>query len=198
MLKAATSACPWDVAAPSLWLPDRADQRVRAPPRTLTSVEQISEPTTELDIEIDAPVDDVWKVVSNVTRIPEWSPVCHRCEWVDGASVPAVGARFRGHNKLNGARWSRECEISAVEPDRVLAFSTLFKGQESTRWRYRLEATASGTRVFEAYQVVMIPRWVRALRRLPGAMAKTEQDTRQNIGTSLERLKAVVERDRRS
>ncbi len=156
-------------------------------------MEQITEPTTELAIEIDAPPDAVWRVVSDVTRIPEWSPVCHRCEWIDGATAPVVGARFRGHNKLNGARWSRDCEITAAEPGALLAFSTRFKGEESTRWRYRLEPAGSGSRVREAYQVVMVPRWVRAMRLLPGAMAKTARDTRKNIETSLERLKRVVE-----
>ncbi len=156
-------------------------------------MEQISEPTVEREIEIDAPVDAVWRVVSDVTRIPEWSPVCHRCEWLDGATAPAVGARFRGHNKLNGARWSRECEITAAEPGTVFAFSTTFKGQESTRWRYRLEPTGSGTRVREAYEVVMIPRWVRAMRRLPGALAKTERDAQRNLEVSLGNLKRVLE-----
>jgi uncharacterized protein YndB with AHSA1/START domain len=157
-------------------------------------VEQITEPTTELAIEIDAPVADVWRIVTDVTRIPEWSPACHRCEWLDGAHEAIVGARFRGHNKLNGARWSRDCEITAVEPGVVFAFSTSFKGEESTRWRYRFEPAGSGTKVSEAYQVVMVPLWVRAMRRLPGAMAKTERDTKQNIETSLDRLKAIAER----
>ncbi len=165
------------------------------PRPSLRPVDQITEPTTELDITIDVPPADVWRVVTDITRIPEWSPVCHRCEWIDGATAPVVGARFRGHNRLNGARWSRECTITAAEPNEVFAFSTSFKGQESTRWRYRLESTGSGTRVSEAYQVVMVPRWVRALRRLPGAGAKTDRDTQQNIETSLTRLKAVLERE---
>jgi uncharacterized protein YndB with AHSA1/START domain len=163
---------------------------------SLRPVEQITEPTTQLEIEVAAAPADVWRVVADVTRTPEWSPVCHRCEWLDGSAGPVVGARFRGHNKLNGARWSRDCEVTAAETGEVFAFSTSFKGQESTRWRYRFEPAAKGTRVSEAYQVVMVPRWVRAMRRLPGAMAKTERDTQQNIVTSLDRLKAIIERER--
>ena len=45
-------------------------------------MEQITEPTTELSLEIDAAPADVWRIVADVTRIPEWSPVCHRVEWV--------------------------------------------------------------------------------------------------------------------
>lgn len=156
-------------------------------------MDQITEPTTELAVEIGAPPADVWRIVADVTRIPEWSPVCHRCEWIEDAEAGAVGAHFRGHNRLNGARWSRDCVVTAAEPGEVFAFSTLFKGQESTRWRYRFEPTDSGTRVSEAYQIVTMPRWVRMLRRLPGALAKTERDTQRNIETSLARLKAVAE-----
>ncbi len=153
----------------------------------------ITEPTAESSIVIDAPPGRLWDVVAEVTRIPEWSPVCHQVEWMDASTAAVVGARFRGHNRLNGARWTRDCVITEAVPGSVLAFSTLFKGEESTRWRYRLEAQGSSTRVSEAYQVVMVPRWVRVMRRLPGAAAKSERDTASNISTSLERLKAITE-----
>jgi polyketide cyclase/dehydrase/lipid transport protein len=156
-------------------------------------VQQIGEPTAELSVEVEASPDACWAVVSDVSRTPEWSPVCHRVEWTGDRREPFVGARFRGHNRLNGARWSRECVVTAADPGRVFAFSTLFKGQESTRWRYRFELAGSKTRITEEYQSVMVPAWVRLLRRIPGAMAKTERDTRSNVATSLERLKAIVE-----
>ena len=136
-----------------------------------------------MSIAIDAPVDRVWAIVSDPTRTPEWSPVCYRCEWIE------EGKRFRGFNRLNGARWSRECVVTAWEPPHVFGFSTLFKDRESTRWRYTVE----DGRLTEAYQVVLVPRWVRALRRLPGAMAKTERDMRRNIDASLGRIKALAE-----
>lgn len=153
----------------------------------------ITNPDAELSIVVAAPAATVWSTVADVTRIPEWSPVCHRVEWLGDSRGPAVGARFRGHNRLNGARWSRECVITECEPEKLLSFSTLFKGEESTRWRYALQAEGEGTRVSEAYEIVSMPLWVRLLRRMPGAAAKSERDTRSNLGTSLERLKAIVE-----
>ncbi len=156
-------------------------------------MQPIGTPTTEQSIDVDAPPEVVWAILADVTRTPEWSPVCHRCEWIDGHREPVVGARFRGHNRLNGARWSRECVVTAAEPGRLFAFSALFKGQESTRWRYRTEVLETGTRLSEAYEIVMVPPWLRALRRLPAVVAKTERDTQANISTSLERLKALAE-----
>lgn len=160
----------------------------------MTATAPITEPTAESSADVAATPQEVWAIVADVTRTPEWSPVCVRCEWVGDARQPVVGARFRGHNRLNGARWSRTCVVTESEPGAVFAFSTEFKGQESTRWRYRLEPTATGTRVTEAYQVVLIPPWLRVLRRLPGVVAKSERDTRWNIATSLDRLKALAER----
>lgn len=156
-------------------------------------MDTITEPTAESSIVVDVPAAELWDIVADVTRIPEWSPVCHRVEWLDPTHDAVVGARFRGHNKLNGARWSRDCVITEADPGRVLAFSTMFKGQESTRWRYRLEPTGASTTVSEAYQVVLIPPWLRLLRRLPGVVAKSERDTAWNVSTSLERLKAIAE-----
>ena len=156
----------------------------------------LGQPTAADDVDVAAAPVDVWAVVADVTRTPEWSPVCHRCEWIDGSSSPVVGARFRGHNRLNGARWSRDCVVTEAEPGVVFAFSTLFRGEESTRWRYRIEPRGTGSRLEEAYEIVRIPPWIRVLRLVPGMKSKSERDTRSNLATSLARIKEIVERGR--
>lgn len=156
-------------------------------------MQPLAEADDEATVLVEASPVAVWAVIADVTRIPEWSPVCHRVEWVAPSAAAEPGARFRGHNKLNGARWSRVCEITIADPGRELAFSTEFKGRESTRWRYALRAESGGTRVTESYEIVSMPRWVQLLRRIPGAVAKSERDTRTNLSTSLDRLKAIVE-----
>jgi uncharacterized protein YndB with AHSA1/START domain len=145
-------------------------------------------------VEVDAPRDAVWALVSDPIRTPEWSPVCHTVEWTDGASGVEVGATFRGHNRLNGARWSRDCRITLVDPGRSFAWSTYFRGDESTRWRYDLEPLDSGsTRLTETYEVVRVPRWIRTLWLLPPLREKSRRDTEQNLATSLARIRAIAE-----
>lgn len=156
----------------------------------------MGDPTAEASIDIQAPADEIWAIVADVTRTPEWSPVCRRCDWLDEPGTAEVGARFRGYNRLNGVRWSRAGEVTHAEPGRLFAFSTEFRGRESTRWRYRFEPVGSATRVREAYEVVTFPPWIRTLRRLPGVKAKSDRDTRWNLATSLERLKAIAESTR--
>ena len=145
-------------------------------------------------ITIGAPPANVWALVGDPRRTPEWSPVCHRIDWVGPAAQPEAGARFVGHNKLNGFRWKRECRIGTYDTEREIAYSTFVKGRESTRWRYRLTPTDDGTvEVEEAYQVVSLPTWVSLLRKLPGAMKKTERDVQENLSGSLSRLKELAE-----
>ena len=55
-------------------------------------------------IHMSAPPEQVWDLVSDVTRIGSYSPETFEAEWIDGATGPAVGARFRGHVKRNGDR----------------------------------------------------------------------------------------------
>ena len=53
-------------------------------------------------VNVQAPPEPVWDLVSDVTKIGRYSPETFEAEWLDGAHGPAVGARFRGHVKRNG------------------------------------------------------------------------------------------------
>ncbi len=49
--------------------------------------------------DLAAPADHVYALISDITRMSEWSPECIHCEWTDEATGPAVGARFKARNK---------------------------------------------------------------------------------------------------
>src|SRR5688572_17347317 len=106
----------------------------------------------EADIDIAADPATVWMLVSDVARMGEWSPVCRRVEYLDGATCASEGVRFVGHNQQLGARWSRTCVITGYAPERELGFHTLFRDAVGTRWRYSLEPSSAGTRVVESYE----------------------------------------------
>jgi uncharacterized protein YndB with AHSA1/START domain len=145
-------------------------------------------------MEIAAAPEHVWSLVVDVTRMGEWSPGCRGCEWTDGAVGPEVGARFVGHSRQGIVRWSRLCEVTASEPGRDFAFRTFFKGAESTRWRYQLEPTPTGTLVTESYEVVAMPRWVRLLHHVPGMHAKARRDARSGMTSTLACLRNTAEK----
>lgn len=143
-------------------------------------------------VQIDAPPEQVYELVSDVTRTGEWSPECRRCRWVDGAAGPEVGARFRGYNRYRWLRWSRLNEVIAAEPGREFAFRVLpdWFNKDSSIWRYRLEARDGGTLVTESQEVLAWPsRIVKAMTSL----VQRDEDMTENIEQSLQRIKAIVE-----
>lgn len=54
-------------------------------------------------------------MVSDVTRMGEWSPVCRACWWDEGAG-PRVGAWFTGRNELPERTWETRSVMVAAEP----------------------------------------------------------------------------------
>ena len=72
-------------------------------------------------VHMDAPPDRVWDLVSDVTRIGKYSPETFEAEWPDGATGPAVGAKFRGHVKRNrkGPIYWTTCVVSASPRSKV-------------------------------------------------------------------------------
>ena len=93
--------------------------------------------------------------VSDVTRMGEWSPETVRCEWIDGATGPAVGATFKGSNKRGIARWSTKPVVVAAEPGREFAFVV----DETTKWAFRCEPDGTGTRLVESFEMLEdVPR----------------------------------------
>jgi uncharacterized protein YndB with AHSA1/START domain len=149
----------------------------------------------EVSTHVDAPPDRVWRLVSDISRMGEWSPVCYRCEWVGDHSGPEVGARFKGFNRQGLARWWTVCEVTESEPGKVFEFRTVdgllnvgFRNREMTRWRYELEPDGIGTKVTESMTLVAFPPLLR-----PVAYFLRRQDRETGMRTTLERLRAEAE-----
>ncbi|MDQ1446704.1 MAG: hypothetical protein QOI20_3168 [Acidimicrobiaceae bacterium] len=134
---------------------------------------------------VNAPADRLWSMVSDVTRMGEWSPETHRCEWVDGATGPAVGAKFKGANRLGVARWSTTPKVTECEPGRVFAFDT-----GSTLWRYQFNDRADGTstEVVESFET-----HGPALLELAYAVVFRERQLQKGLERTLRSLKTAAE-----
>src|SRR3954447_15565103 len=92
-------------------------------------------------VHMAAPPEKIWDLVSDVTRIGSYSPETFEAEWLDGATGPAVGAKFRGHVKRNGrgpTYWTT-CTVIAADPSREFAFGVGNSATPLNVWRYRLE-----------------------------------------------------------
>lgn len=145
-------------------------------------------------IHIEAPPERVWAVLADVERMGEWSPECYRVQWLDGAHSPAVkGARFKGSNRYGWLRWSMTCAVTAAEPGRELAWSTLRGTREVAQWRYRLEPSHGGTDLTESFHVV----WLPLDARIGEDFLMRDRDRRREAAmrATLARIKATIEAD---
>ena len=91
-------------------------------------------------LRIDAPAEKVWALVSDVTHIGRFSPETFEAEWLDDATGPGEGVRFRGHVRRNGrgpVYWTT-CTIVRCEPEREFAFVVGKPGKHLMTWGYRL------------------------------------------------------------
>ena len=107
-------------------------------------------------VHMDAPPEKVWDLVSDVTKIGRYSPETFEGEWLDGATGPAKGVRFRGHVKRNekGPTYWTTCVITDCEPNRVFEFivgPSVEKGLNT--WRYELAPADGGTDVTESFRL---------------------------------------------
>jgi uncharacterized protein YndB with AHSA1/START domain len=143
-------------------------------------------------VHIKASPEQVWDLVSDVTKIGRYSPETFEAEWLDGATGPAVGARFRGHVKRNGkgpTYWAA-CTVTACEPGRVFEFGVGAPGKALNTWRYELQPSGDGTDVTESFALKRtVP--LRIYWALLGwARGRTN---RNGMRQTLERMKAELE-----
>jgi hypothetical protein len=143
-------------------------------------------------LHIGATPERIYDIVTDVTNMGRLSPECTGGRWLAGATGPVVGARFKGTNKRGIARWSTTNEVVAADPGREFAFETQ---QSGTRWSYRLEPDGDGTLVTESRAAFkdrpLVARIFSAVAL--GGVAEHDDEMRDGMRATLERLKAVAE-----
>jgi hypothetical protein len=150
----------------------------------------LTEDHVEMFIAADANV--LYRMVSDLPRIGEWSPECLGVDWEGGISAPTEGATFVGRNAVGPGRrirYSRHGRVLVADAGREFAFITDEGGRESTAWTYRFQPEAGGTRVTESYQVRWIPAWARII----DVPLNRHKELLANMRTTLARLKTAAE-----
>ena len=118
--------------------------------------------------------EDLYDLVSDITRMGTWSPVCKACWWDEGAG-PEAGAWFTGRNELPERTWETRSEVVAADRGREFAF--IVNGTW-TRWGYVFTPVDGGTELTESWEF------------LPGGIAMFEErfgaDAQAQIANRLE------------
>ena len=146
-------------------------------------------PLLQAEVEINAPVSKVWSLVSDLSRMPQWSPQCRVMKLL-GPLRP--GTRTLNLNRHNLLFWPTTSVITEVLPERKLAFRVPIN---TTVWTYELEPTATGTRLVETRHA---EKGVTAVstaitKAALGGVDTFETELLEGMNQSLARIKAAAE-----
>ena len=93
----------------------------------------------------------VHALIADVTRMPEFSPEVVWCRWLDGATGPAVGARFAARNKFRrGPSAVNKPVITGLQAGRLVSWSRTEPFGGTVEWTYEFLPHADGTEVVVA------------------------------------------------
>ena len=167
--------------------------------------------------DIAGSAEQLYDMISDVTRMGEWSPTCSSCRWDDGDG-PREGAWFTGQNVISddaeeamrgldpatlaqigivqtpeGPRGETRSVVVVADRGTEFAFIT---GGSHVRWDYTFASTADGCRVTESWE--LLPDGVALFEQQFGdgaeaAISERAETARTGIEKTLAALKRAAE-----
>jgi uncharacterized protein YndB with AHSA1/START domain len=144
--------------------------------------------------EIAAPPEKLWAMVSDITRMGEWSPENTGGRWLSGATGAEPGAKFRGTNRRGRRTWKSVATVIDAEPGRRFSFRVDAAGFKVAEWAYAFEETATGCRVTETWKDRR-SRFFKPISGMATGVADRATYNRAGMEQTLERLAEVAEAD---
>jgi uncharacterized protein YndB with AHSA1/START domain len=89
-------------------------------------------PLLQAQIDINAPVAKVWALVSDLGRMPQWSP---QCRLMKSFGPLRQGTRTFNLNRRNLMVWPTTCTVTEVIPEKKVAYAV-----NSTWWLVAAES----------------------------------------------------------
>jgi hypothetical protein len=147
------------------------------------------EPTISRSVEVAADPGLVWSIVTDLPRMGEYSPENVGGRWLDPATGPALGARFRGVNRNGAKQWWTRVRVVGFQPQRRFTFDvrTPF-GVRVSRWSYEITPTPSGCCLTEHWY--RVGNWF--IRRIMGPKITGREDRPGFNADSIEHTLAAV------
>jgi hypothetical protein len=136
--------------------------------------------------------DELYALVSDVTRMGEWSPQCRACWWDEGDG-PTVGSYFTGRNDDGKRTWETRSRVVAAEPGREFAWVV---NEGLVRWGFTVEPADGGARLTESW--AFQPDGIRAFHERYGDDAEAQiairsRSAHEGIPVTLAAIKRTAE-----
>ncbi len=144
-------------------------------------------PPLEESIEVAVDPETVWALISDLTRMPRWSPQVRKT-WVKGGTT-RQGVRFRNLNRKGLLFWPTKAKVVAFVPNQKLAFRV---ADNYAIWSFTLEPSGTGTRIIERRET---PDGISAVSEkltkvVLGGQEGFTEDLRAGMRQTLARIKA--------
>jgi hypothetical protein len=141
-------------------------------------------------IDIESTPAMVFAVISDLPAMDRLSPENIGGEWLDGATGPRVGAKFKGENSRAGDKWSTIAKVKTFDPPTSFTFDASWHRIPIARWDYHVAVAPGGCRVTETWT----DRRNALLRKQGDSDGFVRAEfTKDSIRQTLERLKELCE-----
>ena len=111
-------------------------------------------PVVAVQIDIEAPPERVWPLVSDIFLMPGLSGELQEVTWLDGVTGPALGCRFAGRNANEySGTWETVSTVIECDEPRRFAWAVGDPGHPMATWRFTLQPDGAGTVVEQWMQM---------------------------------------------
>ncbi len=105
-------------------------------------------PGTVVEVDIDAPIADVWNLVTDIEIGARFSEEFVGARWADGVTGPALGVEFIGSNRHPRiGEWGVRCFIDRFVEHAEFGWVTSDPDNPGARWGFELSSVAGATRL---------------------------------------------------
>ena len=113
-------------------------------------------PGTVVEVDIRAPSETVWDLVTDINLGAEFSEEFTGARWADGVDGPSVGAEFIGSNTHPAVgEWEVPCFVDRYVEGEEFGWVTSNLDHPGARWRFEVASIAGATRL--RYSVMLGP-----------------------------------------
>ena len=116
-----------------------------------TKTPELKKPAVVVSRHVKASPEKIWSLVTDLPRMGEWSPENQGGEWLDGATGPAVGAKFKGHNQNGKKSWNATVQIFECEPPTKIVFALVVGKSRWCDWVWEITPTNDGCLVTHSW-----------------------------------------------
>jgi hypothetical protein len=155
-------------------------------------------PTVEVDVLVDAPVERVWALVTDINLPARFSTELLGARWVDGDEL-TVGARFVGRNHHPAlGEWETTSFVDRCEPMRAFGWRVTDAENPSSSWWFELDEEPGGVRLRQGTRMGPAPSGLSiAIAAMPEKeeriVARRLREFEANMRATLDGIKQLAE-----